>query len=142
MRMLLLLPAVAFFLAACQSAPKPEGVPSGTIASRLEGNVFYLQRIALDPAAVITIRVMDVTDKSQPPFKVAELTIGSQGRQVPIPFAITYDAAPIQHGSVYILEADIHINDTLRWRNAQTTVLQGIAEEHVELLLAMTDDAD
>lgn len=76
-------------------------------ANNLTGTVTYLERIALDPAAVVTIQLEDVTVAEAPSTIVAEQRINAEGRQVPIPFDMPYDPATVDPNRLYSLSARI-----------------------------------
>ncbi len=59
-------------------------VLAGGAPGLLAGNVTYLERIALDPAAVIEVELQNVSGGG--PSVVTSTTVNAEGRQVPIPF--------------------------------------------------------
>ncbi len=63
-------------LSACGSSSKES----------VTGTVTYLQRIALPPDAVVTIRIEDVSKADAPAEVIGEQVIQTEGAQVPIPF--------------------------------------------------------
>ena len=84
------------------------------------GTATYLQRIALPPDAVMTTRIEDVSKADAPAEVIGEQVIQTQGKQVPIPFEVSYDASQIQENHSYGLRVRIEdgtgkllfINDT------------------------------
>jgi uncharacterized lipoprotein YbaY len=96
-----------------QQAVSPK-VPDVTMGS-LEGTVTYLQRIALPDDAVIEVSLQDVSRADAPAVVLATQTITANGRQVPIPFALEYDAAAIDPAMRYSLSARITRGDQLLW---------------------------
>ena len=84
------------------------------------GTATYLQRIALPPEAVMTTRIEDVSRADAPAEVIGEQVIQTQGKQVPIPFQVPYDANQIQENHSYSLRVRIEngagkllfINDT------------------------------
>jgi putative lipoprotein len=93
-----------------QSEPAVAGeVPAElpAAANNLTGTVTYLERMALDPSAVITVQLEDVTVADAPSTVVAEQRIQAEGRQVPIPFDMPYDPATIDPARLYSLSARI-----------------------------------
>ncbi len=78
-----------------------------TAGATLTGTVTYLPRIALPPDAVVTVRLLDVSLADAPSVTLAEQTISTQGRSVPIPFELAYDAGEIQPRHRYGVRAEI-----------------------------------
>ena len=76
-------------------------VATGQAGGALTGTVSYLERIALDPAAVIAVELQDVS--SGQPVVVAQAEVPAEGRQVPIPFELAYDPATIDPANTYLL---------------------------------------
>jgi len=84
--------------------PLMNGVAGGT----LTGNVFYLERIALSPEAIITVELQDVSAGTT--NVIATRDINAEGRQVPIPFELPYDPTAIDPAGTYLLSARISEN--------------------------------
>ena len=84
---------------------------SGCVKSSNEvtvtGTATYLQRIALPPDAVLTTRIEDVSKADAPAELIGEQVIHTQGKQVPIPFEVPYDANQIQESHSYGLRVRI-----------------------------------
>jgi uncharacterized lipoprotein YbaY len=107
---LLLLLLGSLTLAACGSSSKES----------VTGSVTYLQRIALPPDAVVTVRIEDVSKADAPAEVIGEQVIQTDGAQVPIPFAVPYDPGEIEENHSYSLRVRIEddtgkllfINDT------------------------------
>jgi putative lipoprotein len=86
----------------------------------VSGTATYLQRIALPPDAVMTTRIEDVSKADAPAEVISEQVIQTQGKQVPIPFEVSYEANQIQENHSYSLRVRIEdgagkllfINDT------------------------------
>lgn len=90
--------------------------PGSDEAVSVSGTVTYLQRIALPPDAVVTVRVLDVSLADAPSVPLAEQTIQTEGRQVPIPFTVAVDPARLDARHSYVVRAEIRDGDgTLRW---------------------------
>ena len=75
------LQVLAFWVAAC-AQPASGG--------RVTGRVTYLQRIALSPAAVVQVQLIDLSRADAAASMLAEQTLHPQ-HQVPIPFELAYD---------------------------------------------------
>ena len=108
---LVILLAGTFALASCGSSSKQATVT---------GTVTYLQRIALPPDAVVTVRIEDVSRADAPAEVLGEQVIDTKGAQVPIDFEVSYDAGTIVENHTYSLRVRIEdgagnllfINDT------------------------------
>jgi putative lipoprotein len=98
-------------LVSCGSSSNKAGVT---------GTVTYRQRIALPPTAVVIVQLQDVSKADAPAEVIGEQVIKTEGKQVPIPFAVPYDPGKIQENHRYSLQARIEdgagkllfINDT------------------------------
>jgi len=91
----------------------PEPAPPAT--ATLTGTVTYRQRIALPPEALVVVRLEDTSLADAPAVPVAETSFSADGRQVPLPFAITYAPASIKAEHSYSVRASIEIDGELRW---------------------------
>ncbi|MDF3865250.1 YbaY family lipoprotein [Pseudomonas denitrificans (nom. rej.)] len=85
-------------LAACSTT-------SGDKAS-LDGEVFYLQRIALPPTAQLTVSLQDVSLADAPAIDLAQQQL-EPGRQVPLAFHLDYDRNQVKPGHTYAVSARI-----------------------------------
>jgi uncharacterized lipoprotein YbaY len=83
----------------------PAAGDSGSGSGTITGNVVYLDRSALDPNAVIEVYLM------QNDTVLATTSVAAEGRQVPIPFELTYDPAQIDPTQTYLVSARILVND-------------------------------
>lgn len=73
----------------------------------LRGSVTYRERVALPPDAVVEVWLTDVSPLILALALIAETTVPSQGRQVPIPFELRYDPKKIQPDHIYAVKATI-----------------------------------
>lgn len=104
MKKLILLGLTAL-LGACQSLhPAP--------TASLDGEVFYLQRIALPPTAILSVSLLDVSLADAPSVTLAEQKGPVKG-QVPLPFHLNYDPAQIKAGHSYSVSARIELDGKL-----------------------------
>lgn len=98
MRAILPIALLMLATAGCQmtvpfnTAPSREGT---TRLVLLEGVATYRQRIALPPDAILIVRVQDVSLADAPATLIAEKRLPTEGRQVPLPYAIEYDPARV-----------------------------------------------
>ncbi|AIS14711.1 YbaY family lipoprotein [Pseudomonas sp. SK3(2021)] len=74
----------------------------------LDGEVFYLQRIALPPAATLSVSLQDVSLADAPAVVLAEQKGPVKG-QVPLPFHLSYDPAQVKPGHRYSVSARIEM---------------------------------
>ncbi|EIM15983.1 YbaY family lipoprotein [Pseudomonas chlororaphis] len=74
----------------------------------LDGEVFYLQRIALPPAATLSVSLQDVSLADAPAVVLAEQKGPVKG-QVPLPFHLSYDPAQVKPGHRYSVSARIEL---------------------------------
>ncbi|MEJ7713194.1 MAG: YbaY family lipoprotein [Pyrinomonadaceae bacterium] len=81
------------------------------------GTVFYLERIALPPNAVVKVKLVDVSRQDVVEVVVAEQTINKAGQQVPIPFEVNYDPQSIDPKHTYAIRASIIVGGELWFMN-------------------------
>ncbi len=96
-------------LVLAQSAP--DSTPQS--ANTVTGTVFYRQRIALPPNAVIKVVIEDVSYPDAPPVSIAEQEIAPSGKQVPIAFAVRYDPSVLIPSHQYRIRATITADNHL-----------------------------
>lgn len=82
-----------------RTADASEGVVSGSVA--------YRERMALPPDAVVEVWITDVSPLIMAVPLIAETTVLSQGRQVPLSFELRYDPGRIEPDHVYGVKAVI-----------------------------------
>lgn len=90
--------------------------------AHLQGEVFYLQRIALPENATLSVSLLDVSLADAPARVLAQQHRPIKG-QVPLPFDLSYDPAQLQNGHRYAVSARIEANGQLLWL---TTGHQGV----------------
>ncbi|WP_411389893.1 YbaY family lipoprotein [Pseudomonas sp. MPB23] len=103
-------------LGACQSMP-----PAPTAS--LDGEVFYLQRIALPPAATLSVSLQDVSRMDAPAVTLAEQKGPVKG-QVPLPFHLSYDPAQVKPGHRYAVSARIELDGKLLFMTTEQHAVQ------------------
>jgi putative lipoprotein len=107
----LIMVCCASLLAACSSnAPAPK--------ASLDGEVFYLQRIALPPAATLSVSLQDVSLMDAPAVTLASQNGPVKGN-VPLPFHLTYDPAQVKPGHRYAISARIELDGKLLFINTE-----------------------
>jgi uncharacterized lipoprotein YbaY len=106
------------------------------------GTVAYLPRIALPPQAVVEVKLLNVSRADAPAITIAEQIISTNGRQVPIPFSLSYDPEAIDPQHRYAVQARILINDRLRWINTtQYPVITQGNPSIVDILVQFVDSS-
>lgn len=144
--------AVVLVLAGCRRAPEtpaPAGEePAPAVAGRdttpvpgtalLTGSVLYLQRIALPPDAEVSVTLQDVSRADAPAVEIASTMFKTDGRQVPLPFTLTYEPEKIDADAAYSLAARISNAGELLWiSDAHTPVLtRGAPKDSIEVRVA------
>lgn len=83
-----------------ENTPLPEG-------NAVTGSVTYKQRIALPDDAMLSVQLQDSSLADAPAIILGEVSYATAGKQVPLPFAISYDPADIQENHTYSLAARI-----------------------------------
>lgn len=102
----------------------------------IAGEVFYRERIALPPNAVLTVRLMDVSLADAPASIIAEQKIDPAG-QVPIKFQIKVNPAVTQPNVNYALQARITVDDTLWFTNDERYAIDPLKPQPVQMTLKM-----
>lgn len=92
-------------LAACAGQPAGE-------TRHLEGEVFYLQRMALPPSAILSVSLQDVSLADAPAVELARQQSPVAG-QVPLAFRLDYAAAKVQPNHRYAVSARIELDGKL-----------------------------
>ncbi|MDL5052888.1 YbaY family lipoprotein [Oscillatoria laete-virens NRMC-F 0139] len=92
----------------------------------ISGTVTYQPRIALPDNAEILIELEDVSRMDAPSIVIASQRIFTQGRQVPIPYSLSYDTASITDMGSYNVRARIFVDGVLMWiSDTNTPVISG-----------------
>jgi putative lipoprotein len=108
--------AVAALLGACQS---PQPAPKAS----LDGEVFYLQRIALPPTATLSVSLQDVS-LADAPAVVLDEQKGPVKGQVPLAFHLNYDPAQVKPGHRYSVSARIEVDGKLMFITTEHNAVQ------------------
>lgn len=98
-------------LAACSNTPPAS-------KASLDGEVFYLQRIALPPTATLNVSLQDVSLMDAPAVTLATQSGPVKG-QVPLPFHLSYDPAQVKPGHRYAVSARIELDGELLFINTE-----------------------
>ncbi|MGB7069488.1 MAG: YbaY family lipoprotein [Pyrinomonadaceae bacterium] len=75
----------------------------------IRGTITYLQRIALDRDAMVTVKLLESngSNDGQTPTTISEETFSANNRQVPIPFVLRFQPRRINQQRTYSIEAEI-----------------------------------
>lgn len=97
----------------------------------VSGSVFYRERIALPEDAIVVVRLVGVASV------MSERTIEPQGRQVPIPFEVSYEDSEIDADQSYSVEAEIRLGEQVLFESADVVpvITQGNPTSDVGILL-------
>ncbi|NIV38928.1 MAG: lipo-like protein [Anaerolineae bacterium] len=75
--------------------------------SSVTGTVIYRERIALPDDAVVTVQLQDVSKQDVKAAVMGEQLIKTEGKQVPIDYAVPYDEDAIDERFTYSVSARI-----------------------------------
>ena len=115
---LLLIFVFAAGLVACGS--EMDGASKEPAMAKIEGTVFYRERIALPPNAVVEIQLEDVSRADALATVMATVTLNSESGP-PYPFSIDYDTTRIDSRLTYALRATIRVDDKLMFTTMDYT---------------------
>jgi len=73
----------------------------------ITGTITYLQPSALPPDAIVNVQLQHTSLQDVPAKVVGEAKIATEGKQVPIPFRISYAPADINPAHTYVVRATI-----------------------------------
>jgi putative lipoprotein len=114
-----------------QAATPAAASSQGTVS----GNVVYRERIALPPDAAIEIKVQDISEPNAP-TTIAETVFAPEGKQVPIPFQLSYNPADINPAHRYQIVANISLNGKPMFiTKTPLWVITKGASSHADILL-------
>ncbi len=101
------------------------GWATGRVVS---GQVFYRERIALPPEALLEVRLIDVSPADAPTRGIAVTRVKTR-HQMPIPYRLLFDEARLQRGHSYALHARITIRGKVMF---MTTARQARLDERLD----------
>lgn len=108
----------------------------------LSGSVYYRERIALPPNAILTIKLLDVSIMDAPAKVIATKTYNLKGQQVPINFTIKYLTEKINSRHTYSVQAQIKQDDTLLFTSTSATpVITRTGKQPINILLEKVQPA-
>jgi uncharacterized lipoprotein YbaY len=82
----------------------------------LTGRVTYRTRQALPAGAIIEVQLLDASRADAPSQALGRTSIVTKGEQVPVPFAVAYDASTIDTRRRYVVQATITIAGRVAFR--------------------------
>lgn len=101
----------------------------------ITGTVSYLQRIALPDNAVVLVELLDISRADAPSVTLASQQIITNGRQVPLPFTLSYDADSIAENATISVSARVLIDGELAWISDTVTAVITNGVMHADVLL-------
>lgn len=130
---------LALMLLAIAACTHP-GASSSAEGATLTGTVAYRERVALPSDAIAEISLVDATSQDAGAPVVAKVTVQSEGKQVPLPFSLPYDASRIDKTHLYTARATIRSGGQLLFTTDQVrgVITQG-NPTHVDLILTRVD---
>jgi uncharacterized lipoprotein YbaY len=93
--------------------PPTFGRASGTVT----GTVSYLEKIALPDNAVVEVYLVDASKQDVPYTYLSGVSFTTNGKQVPLDFAMPYAGSQINNGGNYLLIAFISADGRLLFKN-------------------------
>lgn len=106
----------------------------------ISGTVNYQARVALPPTAVLTMRLMDITN-AESPVVLTERSFSNPGNP-PMNFELPYPFGGITAQRRYVIEARIEVEGRLRFYSmeAHAVTPQNAAEPH-EIWVEITNES-
>jgi uncharacterized lipoprotein YbaY len=101
----------------------------------VRGTVTYRQRMALLPNSEVFVKLVDTATPDGTP--VAETTVNTGNRQVPISFELPYEVRNVNRQRTYEVRAEIRSNGELRFRSETGTpvTLRGNQDQNIEIIV-------
>jgi len=128
--------SVFLLLGACSGRPIDSSDFVGSGPAMISGTVSYRERMALAPDDTIRVVLEDVSIADVAAPVIAEQMIAGAGKQVPIPFALTYDKGWIQDHHRYAIRAQIRAADgglLFTTDTAHPVIMNGAPAQEVEI---------
>lgn len=109
---------IAIVMMAVLSCQRDNDGKSAQALAQIEGTVFYRERIALPPHAVVEVQLEDVSRPDAPATVMAVVTLNAK-QGPPYAFSIDYRPDQIDSRMTYALRATIRVDDKLRFINTE-----------------------
>jgi uncharacterized lipoprotein YbaY len=105
--------------------------------ARVTGTMTYRQLIGLPADAIVNVQLQDVSRADAPAIVLAQQTVVAGGRQVPLPFEITYDPSSITANATVVVRATITVSGRLMFTTtaAHRVVTGGYPSDGVNVVL-------
>lgn len=116
--------------------------PVGSAGGVVSGTVSFPEHVSLPEGAFLVVELQDVTIADAPATTIAKLRMSVGGRQVPLPFRLTFDPAKIDAKHTYGVEARIEGGGRLLFTN--DTLYPALTQGHparLDLLLKAVDSS-
>lgn len=84
----------------------------------LQGQVSYVEKIALPDSAVVEAYLVDVTDANAPGQYISGVSYTTHGQQVPLSIQIPYNTKQIKPGNKYVVVSSISADGKLLFKNS------------------------
>jgi putative lipoprotein len=102
----------------------------------VSGTVSYKERMALPADAVIEVELADVSKADAAARVIARTTVSPDGRQVPIPFELSYDPSAVSPNGTYAVRAVIRSGGQMLFTtDTRYLVITGGRPSRVNLVL-------
>ena len=105
----------SLLLAGCNGSGGGADREGSAKMATVTGTVTYLQRVALPPDAELRVALEDISPEDASARTVASTSIVTEGKQVPIPFAIDYDPDQVDASHTYSIQAEIWVGGERRF---------------------------
>lgn len=114
------------------------------VSETVSGRVFYLPRIAIAPNATIEVNLLDVSRADAPATTLASMKMTADGRQVPFPFELLYDAKQIDSRYTYAVQSRIMVDGELQFISTTQipVITNGNPTEGIEVQVDLVGQLD
>ena len=121
-----------------RAEPAEPAEPANIDDPVVSGSVFYRERMAMPPGAVLRVSLLDVSRADTAADVLAGLEVADPGN-VPIEFELTYDPVLIDDRGTYAVRATIDVDGTLWWTSTEAhLVLTDGRPSTVDIMLTRT----
>jgi putative lipoprotein len=132
----LLLLSMALLSALPAHAQQPAAAQTASTFGMVTGTVAYRQRIALAPNAVLRVQLENVSLADAAAKIVSEVLLPTNGKQVPLSFAVPYRKADIVTNHRYNIRATILVNGKAQFiSTTANSVLTNGAPTNIAIML-------
>ncbi len=111
----------------------PQSIASEEVT--ISGEVTYRERIALPPGAVLTLRLIDLSEPESAAPSIARETI-RVATQVPVKFEMRLDRSELQPSKPYGIQAQISVDGKIWFANAVSAPFEPAKPQMVMLARA------